>query len=139
MQFNEVISSPDFCLMRSHVPLCATTICYNNWRQVQDGCVCWKHRRVLRSKEERSLYAQRFDHFLAANSKKDVFLTVIGPLTYKLLKSLVAPPKPGKEEYNQSVLVLTQHFKPAPSEIIRKYCFNSCNMNWITCCWYMVM
>ena len=80
-------------------------------------------------KEEWSQYAERLDHFLAANSiedakKKDVFLAVIGPPTYKLLKSLVAPAKPGEKEYNQLVQVLTQHFEPAPSEIMR-YRFNS--------------
>ena len=81
-------------------------------------------------KEEWSQYAKRLDHFLAANSiahakKKDVFLAVIGPPTYKLLKSLVAPAKLGKKEYNQLVQVLTQHFEPAPSEIMRRYHFNS--------------
>ena len=81
-------------------------------------------------KEEWSQYAKRLDHFLAANSiadakKKDVFLAVIGPPTYKLLKSLVASAKPGEKEYNQLVQVLTQHFEPAPSEIMRRYRFNS--------------
>ena len=56
--------------------------------------------------------------------KKDVFLAVIGPPTYKLLKRLVAPAKPGEKEYNQLVQVLTQHFEPAPSEIMRRYRFN---------------
>ena len=82
-------------------------------------------------KEEWSQYAERLDHFLAANSikdakKKDVFLAVIGPPIHKLLKSLVAPAKPGEKEYNQLVQVLTQHFELAPSEIMRRYHFNSC-------------
>ena len=43
----------------------------------------------------------------------------------KLLKSLVDPAKPGEKEYNQLVQVLTQHFDPAPSEIVRRYHFNT--------------
>ena len=35
--------------------------------------------------------------------KKDVFLTVIKPQTYKLLTSLVAPAKPGEKDYTQLV------------------------------------
>ena len=71
-------------------------------------------------KEEWSQYAERLNHFLSANGieKKDVFLTVIGPQTYKLLKSLVAPAKPGEKNYAQLVEVLTHRFDPAPSEIV---------------------
>lgn len=81
-------------------------------------------------KEEWSQYAERLDHFLAANGiedakKKDVFLAVIGPPTYKLLKSIVAPAKPGEKEYDQLVQLLTQNFEPAPSEKMRRYHFNS--------------
>ena len=47
---------------------------------------------------------QTFEHFLSANGiedekKKDVFLTVIRLQIYKLLKSLVAPAKPGEKDY----------------------------------------
>ena len=43
-------------------------------------------------KEERLQYAKCLNHFLSANgitdnTKKDIFLTVIGPQTYKLLKA----------------------------------------------------
>ena len=41
------------------------------------------------------------------------------------MKSLVAPAKPGEKEYNQLVQELTQHFDPAPSEIVRRYRFNT--------------
>ena len=51
-------------------------------------------------------YAEQFNHLLLANAiedekKKDIFLTVIGPQAHKLLASLVAPAKPGKEDYTQ--------------------------------------
>ena len=84
----------------------------------------------VEGKEEWSQYAECLDHFLSVNGivdkkKKDVFLAVIGPQTYKLLKSLVAPAKPGEKEYNQLVEVLMQHFDQAPSEIVRRYRFNT--------------
>ena len=50
---------------------------------------------------------------------------MIGPQAYKLLKSLVAPAKPGEKDYNQLVQALKQHYEPAPSEIVRRYRFNS--------------
>lgn len=100
------------------------------WQRERDGCIYQKHREYNAGKEEWSQYVERLDHFLAANGikdakKKDVFLAVIGPPTYKLLKSLVAPAKPGEKEYEQLVQLLMQHFEPAPSEIMKRYCFNS--------------
>ena len=49
------------------------------------------------------------------------------PQAYKLLTSLVTPAKPGEKDYTQLVQVLTQHFDPAPLEIVRRYCFNMRN------------
>ena len=85
-----------------------------------------------KGKEEWLQYAERLNHFLSANSieddkRKDIFLTVIGPQTYKLLKSLVAPAKPGEQNYAQLVEVLTHHFDQAPFEILRRHCFNTRN------------
>lgn len=50
--------------------------------------------------------------------KQAVFLSVIGPSTYKLLSSLLIPHKPGDKEYNTLVDKLSEHFTPAPSEIV---------------------
>ena len=53
------------------------------------------------SQEEWPQYVERLEHFLAANciaedeKKRSVFLTVIGAATYKVLRDLVAPTKPG--------------------------------------------
>ena len=46
---------------------------------------------------------------------------------YKLLTSLVTPAKPGEKDYTQLVQVLIQHFDPAPSKIVQRYCFNMRN------------
>ena len=51
-------------------------------------------------KEEWQQYAKRLDHFFTANEitdankKKAVFLSVLGPSTYKLLTNLIAPAEP---------------------------------------------
>ena len=53
-----------------------------------------------------------------------VFLSVIGASNYKLLSSLIAPAKPGEKEYSALVDKLTEHFTPAPSEIVKRYKFD---------------
>ena len=53
----------------------------------------------------------------AADKKRAVFLSVIGPSRYKIL---LAPDKPGDKEYGALVDVLSRHFKPKPSEIVER-------------------
>ena len=75
-------------------------------------------------------YAERIQHYFAANGvtdaerKRAIFLSVIGPRTYKLLSNLVAPSKPGEKTY-KLVVALTEHHSPAPSEIVQRFKFNS--------------
>jgi len=66
-----------------------------------------------------------FDSFFLANEidkaeKKElflaVFLSVIGPATYKLFRNLLALAKPGDKAYSNLVTVLSAHYSPAPSE-----------------------
>ena len=91
-------------------------------------------------KEEWSQYAECLNHFLSANSRVkerrfpycDQTAKITDrkdhrPQAYKLLTSLVTPAKPGEKDYTQLVQVLTQHFDPAPLEIVRRYCFNMRN------------
>ena len=54
---------------------------------------------------------------------------VIRPQTYKLLKSLVAPAKPGEKDYTHLVQVLAQYFDPVPLEIVQRYRFNMRNQH----------
>ena len=54
-----------------------------------------------------------------------MFLSVIGPSTYKTLRSLLSRDKPGGQSYADLVDTLAKHFKPAPSEIVERFCFNS--------------
>ena len=55
-----------------------------------------------------------------------VFLSLIGPAKYKILRNLVSPKKPGEKTYDELVETLSKHFKPTPSEIVERYKFHSC-------------
>ena len=52
-----------------------------------------------------------------------MFLSVIGPTTYKLLASLIALDKQGDKNYEELVKVLKEHHNPTPSEIVKRYKF----------------
>ena len=71
------------------------------------------------------------EHFFVANAiveperKRAVFLSVIGASTYKVLRSLLSPNKPGDKEYTELVQKLSQHFSPPPSEIVEQTKFHS--------------
>ena len=83
------------------------------------------------TQEEWKQYAERLDHFFAANGvtdetrKRAIFLSVVGPKTYKLLSSLIAPTKPGDKSYVDLVKALTNHHNPPPSETVQRYRFHS--------------
>ena len=70
-------------------------------------------------------YEEQLGHFFTANSidnadkKRAVFLTIIGAATYKLLRTLVSPSKPGEMTYTDLVAALASHFNPTPSPIVQ--------------------
>ena len=84
-----------------------------------------------RQKGDWSLYVERLENFFAANKiteadrKRDVFLTVIGEYTYKVLRSLLSPVKPKEKSFQELVEKLAEHFSPAPSEIVERFKFHS--------------
>jgi len=49
----------------------------------------------------------------------------IGSGTYKLLRNLLSPDKPGEKAYADIVAALAAHFSPPPSQIVQQYKFNS--------------
>ena len=65
-----------------------------------------------RSTEDWTQYVERMDHFFDANEivdvgkKKSVFLAVVGPTTYALLRNLVSPAKPGDKTFVELVAAL---------------------------------
>ena len=75
-------------------------------------------------------YTERLNHFFKANSittneqKQSVFPSVIGPSTYKLLRSLMSPEKPGDKSFKDLVKKLIDHFNPTPSEIVQRFKFH---------------
>ena len=83
------------------------------------------------NKDDWQQYVERLEHFFVANGidgaekKRAVFLSVIGPSTYKTLRNLLYPDKPGDKSYASLVDTLSKHFKPAPSEIVERFRFNS--------------
>ena len=76
-------------------------------------------------------YVERMEHFFAANGiddadkKRAVLLTVVGAATYKTLRNIVSPEKPGEKSYAELVEALSKHFKPPPSEIVERFKFHS--------------
>ena len=76
-------------------------------------------------------YVERLGHMFEANEitdaakKRAIFLSVIGAGNYKLLSSLVAPAKPGDKSYSFLVDKLSEHFTPAPSEIVERFKFHT--------------
>ena len=71
------------------------------------------------------LYAERLEHFFATNGitdegKQRAVLSVIGATTYRILRNVVSPSKPGEKTYAALVEALSQHFKPKPSKIVER-------------------
>ena len=77
------------------------------------------------SHEEWSEYAERLVHYFVANwieaeeRRRAILLTVVGPGTYRLLKTLASPKK------LEDVKLAATHFNPKPSPIIKRFEFNS--------------
>ena len=57
--------------------------------------------------------------------KRATLLSVIGPRSFKLLRNLLTPEKPGDKPYADLVKVLTDHFSLKPSEIVQRAKFYS--------------
>ena len=68
------------------------------------------------SKEEWPQYVERLDFFFQANEIVDVekeravFLSVVGPTTFKLLRNSQNPAKPGEQTLPALIEVLTEHY-----------------------------
>ncbi|KAL7854700.1 hypothetical protein SRHO_G00168900 [Serrasalmus rhombeus] len=81
------------------------------------------------SVEQWSSYTERFDYFVLANGIEGdkivpTFLSVMGPKTFNLLRSLVQPAKPGSKTYETIVEILSGHFSPKPLIIAERFRFH---------------
>ena len=60
-----------------------------------------------------------------ADKKRAVLLTVIGAATYKVLRNILSPAKPGEKTHAELVEALSKHYRLTPSEIVERYKFHS--------------
>lgn len=84
------------------------------------------------SGEQWATYIERFEHYVLANEIRDtkkvpVLLSVLGSKTYGLLRSLIAPEKPGEMDYDNIVGALQAHFAPKPLVIAERFRFHKRN------------
>ena len=83
--------------------------------------------------EDWSQYSVRMEFYFVANGvtgdakKKAAFLSAIGPSTYKLLQSLIAPTTVQDADVHVADLItaLQNHFEPQPSVIVQRAKFYS--------------
>ncbi|XP_068227904.1 uncharacterized protein [Palaemon carinicauda] len=73
-------------------------------------------------------YIERFDQFCLINDieddrKKILFLTVVGPKTYGLIKTLLAPNKPAEKTFQELTKLISEHLTPKPIIIAERYRF----------------
>ena len=81
--------------------------------------------------EDWTEYEERLGHFFSANDiteeakKRSILLSVCGAKTYKLIRNLATPRKPGDMSYDDIVLLVANHHNPKPSVIVQRFKFHS--------------
>ena len=70
-------------------------------------------------------YAGCYEAFMVANAIADerqvyVFLAVVGPQAYKMLKNLCDPENPNSKSYKELKQILQAHYEPAPIVIAER-------------------
>ena len=91
------------------------------------------HQEVFdRDLEDWASYCERVEQYFIANGisnadrKRPILLSVCGPATFKLIRSLIAPDKPSDKSFEQIVKAVSDHLCPKPSSILQCFYFNSC-------------
>eukprot|EP00731_Ephydatia_muelleri_P019872 Em0012g697a len=85
-----------------------------------------------RDLEDWASYCERVEQYFIANGisnadrKRAILLSVCGPATFKLIRSLIAPDKPSDKSFEQIVKAVSDHLCPTPSSILQRFYFNSC-------------
>ena len=81
------------------------------------------------AQEEWDEYVERLQHYFTANDilaedkRRAILLTAVGPSTYRLIRTLVAPAK--VTEVDEIVAKAKAHFCPKPSPIVKRFEFNT--------------
>ena len=76
-------------------------------------------------------YEERLQQYFVANDVKDaekqraILLSTCGQSTYKVIRNLVAPTKPGECEYKTILEHLRRYYSPKPSIIVQRCKFNT--------------
>ena len=84
------------------------------------------------SKEDWTSYIERLNFYFVANDvttevkKRAILLSMCGPSTYKLIRSLISEPdKLNSTPYEDIVKVVKNHYDPKPCNIVQRHKFNS--------------
>ena len=78
-------------------------------------------------------YAERLVQFFMANDiqdevkKRAIFLSNVGPRTYGIVRSLLAPSRPDEVSYDTIITTLGEHFHPRPSVTVARCRFLTCS------------
>ena len=84
--------------------------------------------------EDWANYVERLGQYFEANGivgednaakRRSTFLSVVGPSSYKLLRSILAPVKPSEKTFEELTEVLKTHYNPPPSEVMQRFRFNT--------------
>ena len=83
------------------------------------------------NQEEWVEYAERLENYFIANDIADeakrraILLNGVGPSTYRLIKTLALPGAPKDLKVYEIVNLVSTHFNPKPSPIIKRFKFNT--------------
>ncbi|XP_028304146.1 uncharacterized protein K02A2.6-like [Gouania willdenowi] len=76
-------------------------------------------------------YVERLEHFFLANDiveegrKRSILLSVCGAKTYRLIRNLATPRKPGDLSFRELVTLVQEHHNPKPSVIVQRFKFHT--------------
>ena len=75
--------------------------------------------------EDWANHVERLEQYFEANGiynvakRQSTFLSFVGPSSYKLLRSILAPVKLSEKTFEELTEVLKTHYNPPPSEVMR--------------------
>ena len=81
--------------------------------------------------EDWESYEEHLQQYFVANDKAEaekqraILLSACGQSTYKVIRNLVAPKKPGECEYKAILEHLRRYYSPKPSIIVQRCKFNT--------------
>ena len=75
--------------------------------------------------EQLEQYFTANPEIVEAEQKRAILLSSCGSKTYRLIRNLVAPTKPGDKTFAEIVEIVQNHHHPKPSAIVQRFKFNS--------------